>query len=159
MSERSKLGVSEERSIYDPIGVQLESLSPLANGEITIDDLCTPTSVRLLVEQRFVNLVQLRSLSEDFARLNVENRALTDQCSELRVKAAKSTERDLMSWIEIPVSALLGFATSMALDPTTRGEGFTIVVIAMVVLLFVRMSHIVDLAKLVSRKEPVNAHD
>ena len=151
--------MSEERNIYDPIGVQLESISPLASGEINIDDLCTPTSVRLLIEQRFVNLVQLRSVSEELAKRDMENRALADQNSELRVAVAKSTERDLISWVEIPVSAVLGFATSIALDATTRYQGLGIVLLSMVVLLFIRWSHIADLAKLLPGKETVNGQD
>jgi hypothetical protein len=156
MLERSSVAMSEEQGTYDPIAVQMDSLSPLVSSEIEIDDLCTPTSVRLLIGQQLVNLVQLKSLSSELVDLRAQNRALTDYCSDLRVNAAKSRERDLMSWIEIPVGALLGFATGMTLDPTTRVAGLVTVLVAVVVLLFVRSSHIIDLAKLVSGKERIH---
>lgn len=151
--------MSLEDTTYDPTALQLDAVGRLTDGELELEELCNPTAVRLLMEERLVNLVQLKSYEKLLLELRRENSNLIDSRNELRVDVARGSERDVVSWIEIPVSALLGFATSMVLDEATRSIGVVLVVMAAVILLFLRTSYMLAAAGRVGRKERDNAED
>ena len=149
-----------EQVVVDPIAVQRADMAGLAATELELDELCNPSSVRLIIGQTMTNLAQLEALEQVLADLRTENKGLMETREELRVAIAKSAERDLVSWIEIPAGFLLGIAATMLADPGTQPLAVGMGLALMAILLFLRMSGISDMvsrARGRGRKESLDA--
>ena len=151
--------MSPEDTTFDPTAVQLEAVGRLTGGDLELEELCNTTAVRLLLEQRLVNLVQMKSYENELAELRRENRELIDSRNDLRVEVATSHERDVVSWIEIPVSAMLGFGANLILANNRDYVGWVLLVVTVIILLLLRWSYVEGLPARIRRKERTNAQD
>ena len=143
----------DSEAVIDPIELQREAMAGLATTELKMEELCNPTAVRLIIGQRLVNLAELEGLKREAADLRSENRQLIDSRDALRVDLARSEERDLVSWIEIPVSAVLGFSFTLALDEASWMLGVILLIMMVAILFFLRLSYLVALVRRALGKE------
>lgn len=102
-----------EEVIYDPTEAQLKALDRLGLEEPKLDDLCNPTAVNLLIQQRRVNLMELMELKREQSRLLFANKKLRDDRENLRIELARSQERQSISWLEILVGIISGFSINL----------------------------------------------
>ncbi|MGQ9627324.1 MAG: hypothetical protein ACUVV0_10535 [Anaerolineae bacterium] len=146
-----------EEVIYDPTEAQLKALDRLGLEEPKLDDLCNPTAVNLLIQQRRVNLMELMELKHEQSRLLIANEKLRDDRENLRIELARSQERQSISWLEILVGIISGFSINLLTMDWKNSMGWFLLLISTVMLLYLRMPQISAILKGQGRKEKDNA--
>ncbi len=148
-----------EETVYDPTEVQLKTLDGLGLEGLKLTDLAKPQVVQILIQQQVVLLTEVKAYKNDLAKLRDDNTKLRDDREGTRIELAQSRERENLSWTEIPISFLGGFAINMLTADPKNGLGWALLILSLCILVFLRMSHIAPIAEKVFRKDKTNAQN
>jgi hypothetical protein len=146
-----------EETVYDPTEVQLKTLDSLGLESLKLTDLAKPQVVQLLIQQQLVLLTEVKAHKNDLTKLRDDNMKLRDDREEIRIKLAQSHEHENLSWIEIPISFLGGFAINILATDPKNGLGWTLLILSLCMLVFLRISNIASVVEKVTRKDKSNA--
>jgi hypothetical protein len=116
--------------------MQLRELTELRGEKLKPSDLATPQVVQLLLAQQMRSLADLKAARAETVDLREGLQQITNDHTQLKVKLAKSTERQKVLVLEIPIGFLSGFAinmltTSKFVDPV----GWVLLILSIVMLL------------------------
>jgi hypothetical protein len=130
---------SNEEPVYDPTQTQLEDWSRLSSADLPLSELCNPATVVLLIKSRRVNLIELKALKQEVVELRGTVDQLRTERENLRVRLGRSEDRGFISWIEIPISVISGFAVNMVTNDFTNWVGWALLIMTVGVLVSTRL--------------------
>lgn len=139
--------MSSPETVYDSTEVQLKALGEALTGRLKPTDLATPEIVQLILERELVHLTELKALKGEISELRKENAARLEDRENLRIELAKVGQRENLSWIEIPISILSGFAINILTNDYKNGLGWVLLVMTVLILLFLRLPQIIAVTK------------
>lgn len=130
--------------VYDPnpIDLELEALGSIGVDGMDIKELASPETVRFLFHNQRVAHARLKLSEKQLTSLQNENVNLKRDRESLRIRVAKRYERDKITWLEIPISILSGFSINMLTIKFSDGVGWVLLIISIIMLLFLRGSHL-----------------
>jgi hypothetical protein len=134
-------------TVYDSTEIQLQALKESITKRLKPEDLTRPEVVQLILEREIVTLTELKTYKDD-------NMGLLEQRENLRIELAKSEQREVITWIEVPISFLGGFAINLLTDNLRSGLGWILLVLSISILLILRLPHIASLR----RKDSKDGH-
>jgi len=140
--------VSQDESVtydpspsVDPTEAQLKSI-----GQMGIDldagDLASPEMTKFLLQNHRTSLLQYREAKKEVEKLREEKDDLVSLRESLNVKLARKEAYEEITWLEIPVSILSGFAINMLVTDIKDGFGWLLIVLSIVMLFLVRLRSI-----------------
>ena len=132
--------MSNDAEVFDPTEAQLRALQPQETFTYNPNDLANPTGVAILLEQRYIGLMEQRSLEIELGKIQIENREIRADRETLRIELAKLQVQARISLAEILVGGLLGF--SLGIIPTNTLIGVVMFLISVVWLLIMKFSQI-----------------
>ena len=105
--------MSEPETVYDSTEMQLKTLNQVVKESLRLEELATPPIVQIILERELVLLTELKTLKNKINEVQDANLNLISERENLRIGLAKSEQRESISWIEIPIGILSGFAINM----------------------------------------------
>jgi hypothetical protein len=140
---------------FDQTEVELRALQGQEAFTFKVEDLANPTGVGLLLQQRYVDLTELKFLKRDLEKLRGENLRVCSERETLRIEIAHLQERGRISLAEIIVGALLGY--SLSIVTTNLFSGIILFAISVALLIIMKISQISETIRTISRKDQQNA--
>ena len=130
----------EETMVFDPdpTDMQMNAWEGINVDTLRAKDLCSPEAVQLLIHMQKVTLAQLKSTKASETRLGLEKDHLQEVRGDLRVEIATLQSGVRMTWLEIPVSMLGGFAINMLSSNLEDGLGWFMLILSLFILVFLR---------------------
>ena len=119
---------------FDPTDRQLETIGNLDKGDVSIDDLCNPAVVRLLIDQQSANLYEIKALKQESTILRNKFDSLRNAKEELRVRYAESKSDPGVEISAIVTSFIGGFAINKLSADTSDGLGWFLLLLSLVIL-------------------------
>lgn len=148
--------MEREPVVVDPHDVQLEAWGGLGMAGVELDELVNPQVVKLLIQERIVNLTELKAYKHQIAELGSINSNLRDDRENLRVELSRYQERERalkrVSWLEILASISSGYAINMLASNPRDGVGWFIFVVSLLMLVGSRISELPTLFERVRGK-------
>lgn len=151
--------MSKTETVYDSTDYQMESLSNLRGGDLTIKDISKPETVSILIERHFVTLTELKSVKSEVIDLKSQVNILREERTNLKVDLARSGERETILWLEIPLSFLGGFAINLITgkEPESIKIGWFLLIVSLLMLVFLRLAPIIkSYRKTIDNKGEIN---
>jgi len=133
--------MDEENTIVfdpDPTDMQMNAWERINVDTLQAKDLCTPEAIQLLIHMQKVTLAQLKSTKASETRLALEKDHLQEVRGDLRVEVATLQSGVRMTWLEIPVSMISGFAINMLSSNLKDGLGWFMLILSLFMLVFLR---------------------
>jgi hypothetical protein len=134
--------MSKSETVYDSTDMQLQSLVDMTSGKLTTKDLAKQETVQILITNHAITLTELKSSKAELIELKNAHEKLKDDNSNLRINAAKLEQRQSNLWLEIPISILSGFAINILTNNFSSGLGWTLLVLSLVILIFIRIPYL-----------------
>ncbi|MET0648637.1 MAG: hypothetical protein ABW208_18655 [Pyrinomonadaceae bacterium] len=134
-------------TVYDATEIQLKQLGEVLTDSLTLDDLASPEKVQLLLQRELVHLTEIKAFKGELAALRGANTSLIEERENLRIQLAKVGQREALSWIEIPISILSGFAINMLTSDFKNGLGWVLLLLSLLMLLFLRLPQIIAMVR------------
>ena len=147
------MGIND--NVYDPTDTALRNVHEILEKEVlaVTDFVGNPVAILLLLREQNIQLIELMECK---ALLALANKSTTEQRGEieiLKVDEARLKERENLSLIEIPASILTGFAISILTIDLHSQEGWLLLVLGIVMLLFLRRLNFLQIRNFFSRKK------
>lgn len=135
---------SKEPNIYDPdpTDMQLHALDAIGMEGMQPADLTKPEAAKFLALLYRITAAHLKAAERSVSKLSDENRTLHDERESLRIDLAKLQERSHFSWLEVPVSVVIGFAINMLAVDHANGLGWFMLLIGLFILGFMRSAEL-----------------
>jgi hypothetical protein len=130
---------SEPETVYDATDVQIKAVEEIVKERLRIADLTSPEVVQVILQREMVSLTDLKASKKEISELRKSNSELLSDRENLRIELAKSGQRESVSWIEIPIGVLSGFAINILTGNFRDGLGWVLLIMSLVILLFLRM--------------------
>lgn len=126
--------------IYDPIDQQMRTFSGLEAEGFKIEDLTNPTSVKLLLSLRSLNLTELKAKDSELETLRGKVSELSREREDLRIRNAIIQERQKTSWAEILVSIVSGYSINLIATKPNDATGWLSLIVSVAILVVLRTS-------------------
>ena len=119
--------------IDDPIQAQLKAIDEYGASTTPpeLDDLATPAGVRQLLSGQRIAILERQKAQDTIEELEQKYDSLSADHSDLRVEVATISGKTEATWLEIPMSFLLGLATNMLTDNNITNNATAIAVLVM----------------------------
>ncbi len=131
----------QRQNIFDPESedLQFDALDGLGFDKLQVNDLCSPEAIHLLVHMQKISLKELKSAKLREQHLLENNERLRGDRENLRIKVAELNVLTRVSWFEIPVSILSGFAINILTSDKSNVTGWFMLIISVTLLVSIRL--------------------
>ncbi|MHB1356195.1 MAG: hypothetical protein ACYCZF_09500 [Anaerolineae bacterium] len=133
-------------AIYDPYEEDIANLDNILKGEMKVEDLCNPSAVQLLLQERKLDILRL---AKNISQFEIATNRLTTQEAEianLRVSLAKAeserTQKSKFILVEIPASIISGFAINTLVIDSHNLTGWFLLLVSIAIVLLIRFEDI-----------------
>lgn len=135
---------AKEPNIYDPdpTDMQLHALDAIGMEGMQPADLTKPEATKFLALLFRITAAHLKAAERNVSKLSDENRSLLGERESLRIDLAKLQERSHFSWLEVPISFVIGFAINMLAADYANGLGWFMLLIGLFILGFMRLAEL-----------------
>lgn len=139
----------QSQTVYpaDSTEAQLQSIDDLlAFTHRSLEDLAKPEMVGILLERHRMTLLDLKNARTEIESLKELVEGQRGAKDDLAIQLARSTERNTILWLEIPLSIFSGYAINLLTTPNPPVIAWVILVICLLGLLYIRYPSIIEIA-------------